>query len=391
MATGQLAPYASLQFFTDAGLVASGYQLFTYEAGTTTKIATYSDSALTIANSNPIILDAAGRCVVFMPDAAIKMVLATDIDTDPPASPVWTVDGIRGVPLSTANIDVTGICGETIGTGDVVFLSDGAGGLTAGRWYLADSDHNYASVDAPSIGFVITGGNAGDDCTVRVSGVATYAGTLAAGTVYYVSSTAGDLSASSTQTNREPLGQALTTTTILFPIGGTVSISIKAGLATFAYSSGQGNGAGGGDTELTNYPVVVPDNFLDTPGACIVVEGTLILAANGNAKTMKVQIGATAVLTVFSNSDNIANHRVPFRFNIIRRSATAAALTGIFFYGAGNQAEAKCWLVNHIMGGTVDWTIKQTLKLYLVGTLANDILLSDLFVSQNRSPYGVTV
>jgi hypothetical protein len=52
---------AGWQFFTDDGIPLSGGLLYTYAAGTTTPATTYTTSAGTIANSNPIVLNSAGR------------------------------------------------------------------------------------------------------------------------------------------------------------------------------------------------------------------------------------------------------------------------------------------------------------------------------------------
>lgn len=52
---------AGAQFFDDNGNPLSGGKIYTYTAGTTTPLATYTTSAGTVANTNPIILDAAGR------------------------------------------------------------------------------------------------------------------------------------------------------------------------------------------------------------------------------------------------------------------------------------------------------------------------------------------
>jgi hypothetical protein len=49
------------QFFTNTGAVLTGGKLFTYAAGTTTPVATYTTSAGNVARTNPIVLDAAGR------------------------------------------------------------------------------------------------------------------------------------------------------------------------------------------------------------------------------------------------------------------------------------------------------------------------------------------
>ena len=52
---------AGAQFFDDSGNPLTGGKVYTYAAGTTTPAATYTTSAGTVANTNPIILDAAGR------------------------------------------------------------------------------------------------------------------------------------------------------------------------------------------------------------------------------------------------------------------------------------------------------------------------------------------
>ena len=398
MATGQLSPAPWLQFYVD-GEPANGYLLFTYEAGTTTKLATYTNDTLTVANTNPIVLDSEGRCTVFLADDDYKMVLAEPTDSDPPSSPIKTTDGIRATPAASANIDIAGTAGEAITQYDVVYLSDGEGSLTAGRWYKTSSDHSYASVDAPSVGLAQTAAaGAGSAFSVRVSGKSTVAGTLSSGTTYYIGSTAGSLSSSSTQQNRAPFGQSDSTTTIIFPIQGTISISIKHALATFAYSgsgaavAGSGNAAGGGDTEITAYEVSIPDNYMITPGSCLILEGLLVLAANTNSKSMKISIGASGVVTLFTNADNVANHRVPFRVTITRRTDILAGVMGLFYYGAAAGGTPSVYLGNAALSGSaVDWTAQQDLKIFLVGTADNDIWLTDYRVSQERSPYGTLV
>jgi hypothetical protein len=49
------------QFFTNTGAVLTGGKLYTYAAGTTTPVTTYTTSAGNVAWTNPIVLDAAGR------------------------------------------------------------------------------------------------------------------------------------------------------------------------------------------------------------------------------------------------------------------------------------------------------------------------------------------
>lgn len=58
--TAYLAPAFNQQFLHN-GVVAAGYKLYTYDSGTTTPKATYTNQAGTIAHTNPITLDADGR------------------------------------------------------------------------------------------------------------------------------------------------------------------------------------------------------------------------------------------------------------------------------------------------------------------------------------------
>jgi len=71
-----------------------GGLLFTYVAGTTTKIATYKDQVGTL-NTNPVVLDYRGEANVWLDQTlTYKFVLSPQGDTDPPTKPIWTVDNI---------------------------------------------------------------------------------------------------------------------------------------------------------------------------------------------------------------------------------------------------------------------------------------------------------
>ena len=52
---------AAQQFFSNSGVPLTGGLLYTYAAGTTTPLATYTTAAGSTANSNPIVLNSAGR------------------------------------------------------------------------------------------------------------------------------------------------------------------------------------------------------------------------------------------------------------------------------------------------------------------------------------------
>lgn len=55
-----------IQFFDNNGDPLSGGKLYTYSAGTTTPKDTYTTAAASVSNTNPVVLDSAGRAVVFL-------------------------------------------------------------------------------------------------------------------------------------------------------------------------------------------------------------------------------------------------------------------------------------------------------------------------------------
>lgn len=104
----RIAPDARQQFFDNQGNVLNGGLLFTYAAGSSTKLNTYTDSTGAVANANPIQLDADGRTpdgVWLTEGLAYKFVLSPANDTDPPTSPIWTEDNLRGVNDASLTID----------------------------------------------------------------------------------------------------------------------------------------------------------------------------------------------------------------------------------------------------------------------------------------------
>ena len=96
-----LSPSPKLQFFTNTGVPMAGGLLYTYAAGTTTPLVTYTDSTGLVANTNPVILDSRGEASIWLSVVAYKFTLATPTDI-----PVWTQDNITygwSTPTSTAN------------------------------------------------------------------------------------------------------------------------------------------------------------------------------------------------------------------------------------------------------------------------------------------------
>jgi prepilin-type processing-associated H-X9-DG protein len=96
-ATDLLAPSPKFRAEDNNGNPLTGGKLFTYQAGSTTKTPTYTDSTGGTPNTNPVILDTRGEANVWMvPGQAYKFTLSPSTDSDPPTGPIWTVDNIFG-------------------------------------------------------------------------------------------------------------------------------------------------------------------------------------------------------------------------------------------------------------------------------------------------------
>lgn len=77
MATTQLAPYLTQQFFANNGTFLTGGTVQTLAGGTNTPIATYVDNTGTTTNTNPIVLNARGECVIWLlPNVSYKFVVS---------------------------------------------------------------------------------------------------------------------------------------------------------------------------------------------------------------------------------------------------------------------------------------------------------------------------
>jgi len=118
-----LSPPPVARFEDNNGQPCVGCLLYTYSAGTTTKLSTYTDTTDGTPNTNPIILNSRGEANVWLPyGVAYKFVLSPSTDTDPPTNPIWTVDQIvAGAPYDPGNVAITGgtISGVTISSSTI--------------------------------------------------------------------------------------------------------------------------------------------------------------------------------------------------------------------------------------------------------------------------------
>jgi hypothetical protein len=81
-----------VQFVDSVGVPLAGGQLFSYDAGTLTLHGTFSDAALTVPNTNPVVLDAGGRAVIYTAAANFKFILKNSL-----GATIWTQDNVPAI------------------------------------------------------------------------------------------------------------------------------------------------------------------------------------------------------------------------------------------------------------------------------------------------------
>ena len=93
--SGTLSPTPKFTGFDDFGIILPGGKLWTYDAGTTDLADTFTDVDLLVPNTNPIILDSAGRAVIYLSPKSYKFILRDAND-----ALVWSQDNIPATGVS---------------------------------------------------------------------------------------------------------------------------------------------------------------------------------------------------------------------------------------------------------------------------------------------------
>ena len=149
------------QFFDNSGNILTGGKLYSYLAGTTTPATTYTTTVGNVANTNPIVLDAAGRVpssgqIWLTGGVSYKFVLKTSTDVQ-----LWSADNLSGLASSGQTGSVTATQGQTVVTVPFTYLI----GQNSLRVFVNGSKQiittNYTETTTTSVTF--TGGlNVGD-------------------------------------------------------------------------------------------------------------------------------------------------------------------------------------------------------------------------------------
>lgn len=130
MASVLLSPYGNgQQFFDDNGVPLAGGLIYTYQAGSSTPLVTYTENSGIVANANPIVLDASGRTpqqIWLLTGFSYKFVLQ-----NADAVLIQTLDNIYPI-LQNAPISA-----PAIPAGGIIIWSGSTGSVPAG-WLLCD-------------------------------------------------------------------------------------------------------------------------------------------------------------------------------------------------------------------------------------------------------------
>jgi hypothetical protein len=120
------------QFFDSNGLPLNAGKIYTYQAGSSTPLATYTDNAGLIANTNPIILGTDGRPpneIWLLEGYYYKFILKTSADVT-----IQTYDNLYGI------IGVAPTPATPTPSGVIVLWSGSIGSIPAG-WYLCNGSN----------------------------------------------------------------------------------------------------------------------------------------------------------------------------------------------------------------------------------------------------------
>lgn len=115
-----LMPQGKQQYFTAGGIPLVGGKVYTYAAGTTTPLATYTTAAAGTPNANPVILDSRGEASIFFSAANYKIVVKDSLD-----STIWTQDNLAGDQAATVLANLAASTGSSL----VGHIASGAGAV----------------------------------------------------------------------------------------------------------------------------------------------------------------------------------------------------------------------------------------------------------------------
>lgn len=183
------------QFFTTTGIPLAGGYIYTYQAGSTNALPTYTDNAGLIPNTNPIQLGVDGR-----PPSEIWLTYGYNykfVLTDSIGNVIQTYDNLYGI------VGVQSSGGDTIPAGLISLWSGSIGSIPSG-WALCDGNNNTPNLTDR---FIVGAGN-----SYAVNGTGGSANSIVVSHTHTASSVVTDPGHYHTYTYSQPIGAT--------PVGG---------------------------------------------------------------------------------------------------------------------------------------------------------------------------
>lgn len=276
-----LSPSPKAQFLDASGNPLVGGKVYTYAAGTTTPLATFTTGAGTVPNANPVILDSRGEANIWYSNGtSYKVVL-----TDSADATIWTVDNIVTIgSLAFQNANAVNITGGTIGSG-VTFNGNTTGTASNVTGVVAVVNGGTGSTTAAAartaLGAARSGAN--DDITSLKQDVALVAtGTIGATSIGYRGAPQNAQTAAY-QLALTDNGKHISITTggVVIPDNGSLSFPVGAVVVIFNNS---------GSSQSIS---ILPTDTLRQAGTTNT--GTRTLANYGLATCVKVAPGTWAI------------------------------------------------------------------------------------------------
>lgn len=377
-----LTPLPKFQAFDSNGNPLSGGKLYTYIAGTTTPLATYTDQGGGTPNANPVILDSRGEANVWLGTTnSYKFVLKTSADVT-----IWTVDSISATGLATdvqnsAYTFIASVAGTNTITGTV---SPTPTAYASGQLFLlvpANTNTGATTINLNSLGakaiFAANAACTGGELVANVPCLIEYDGTqfqLVATGVVVTRTTIQTL------TNKTLTSPAINTPTITGAVtGSTVAIGTGAGTATHVgvahvNTTAVGN-VGAGTDDLMSY--TLPANSLSSGSKGIRVTAWGSTINNANAKALEFVFGGVVTTVTLT----VSAAKLWFVEAIILRTGANAQDIAFRATEVAAAAALAAPLVQMVLGNTGQTdTAAITVKFTGAATGNNDIVQEGMLV-----------
>ena len=277
---------AGAQFFDDNGNPLTGGKVYTYAAGTTTPLATYTTTTGAVANANPIILDAAGRTpneIWLAVGTLYKFIVKTSADVL-----VGTYDGL---PAINDPYSINALLGSVTGTNAIAAVATPA--ITA---YAAGATYSFIAANSNTGATTISIDGLAAKSITKNGSVALTAGDIQAGKLALIEydGTVFQL------LNNIVYNGSVANATIT---GGTITSSTLVGVTVTSLTAPLSVANGGtGQSSYTDGQLLIGNTTGNTLAKATLTAGTNVTVTNGSGTiTIAATVDVTNVLAATAN------------------------------------------------------------------------------------------